>query len=105
MSPHTARHLFAGIVAFGSLAVIAAPAIAQTGSKGEAEAREAAGERGKSDKLKLVCRTESVIGSRAKKKRTCLTKEQWEAVAANGNRYSRGLVEGGRSGMCFEGCN
>ena len=87
------------------LALFTAPLVAQTGSKGAAEAREEAGERGSSDKLELVCRTESVIGSRAKKKRTCLTKEQWEAVASSGNRYSRGLVEGGRSGMCFEGCN
>ncbi|MEX0341137.1 MAG: hypothetical protein AB3N06_00985 [Erythrobacter sp.] len=47
----------------------------------------------------LICRTEKVIGSRAKRRKTCLTRAQWERVARKGNAFSRGLVAGAATGM------
>ena len=45
------------------------------------------------------CRSESVIGSRAKKNRVCMTNRQWEEMAREGNDVSRRAVEDARSGM------
>lgn len=54
-----------------------------------------------SKKEKLICKSEKVTGSRTKVNRTCLTKEQWEQLAAN---TKKGLDEMGRnasgSGVC-----
>lgn len=45
------------------------------------------------------CRTESVIGSRAKKRKVCLTNRQWAEVARDGNAVATRVVEDGRSGL------
>lgn len=47
----------------------------------------------------VVCRNESVIGSRAKKRKVCLTNRQWAAVAIDGNGLARKVVEDSRAGM------
>lgn len=47
----------------------------------------------------VVCRSESVIGSRAKKRKVCLTNRQWAAVANDGNGLARKVVEDSRAGM------
>jgi hypothetical protein len=47
----------------------------------------------------VVCRTEPVIGSRAKKRRVCLTRRQWANVANDGNGLARRVVEDHRAGM------
>lgn len=80
----------------GTLA-LAAPGLAQQADAGSS-AETAAAEDTAEDK-KLICRTEKVIGSRAKRRKTCLTKRQWERVATKGNAFSRALVEGAASGM------
>lgn len=48
---------------------------------------------------RLVCRTEHVIGSRAKKRKVCLTRRQWATVANDGSALARRLVEEQRAGM------
>ena len=45
------------------------------------------------------CRTESILGSLARKRRVCMTNKEWAAVARKGNRDSRQFVEDGQSGM------
>lgn len=47
----------------------------------------------------IRCRTESVIGSRAKKRRVCLTNAEWARVAREGNSMANEMVDGARSGM------
>lgn len=47
----------------------------------------------------MRCRTESVIGSRAKKVRVCLTNREWAEVARNGKAYAARMVEDSRAGM------
>ena len=54
------------------------------------------------EKEELICRTEKVIGSRAKKRRICMTERQWREVAYRGGNFSRALVESGRSGMWLD---
>lgn len=49
----------------------------------------------------IKCRSEPVIGSRAKKRKVCLTNRQWAEVAAQGNDVARRTVEEGRAGMAF----
>lgn len=87
------------LAATAAALIFAPPLAAQTTSKGAAEARVAAGERGKAESLQLICRKESVNGSRVKKRKICLTKAQWRDVADNGNAFARRLVEGSRAGM------
>lgn len=47
----------------------------------------------------IRCRTESVIGSRAKKRRVCLTNAEWARVEHEGNGVAKRLVEDMASGM------
>ena len=75
--------------------ILAAPAAAQ--EEGAEPAASEAKEKPKSDEL--ICRTENVIGSRAKKRRTCLTRKQWERVARKGNAFARKLVSDNAGGI------
>ena len=50
----------------------------------------------------VKCRTESVIGSRAKKRKVCLTNREWAEVARQGRGMATALVEGGRAGIDWE---
>lgn len=45
------------------------------------------------------CRTEPVIGSRAKKRRVCLTNREWAEVERSGKATATRIVEEGRAGM------
>lgn len=47
----------------------------------------------------VVCRSESVIGSIAKRRKVCLTNRQWAAVQRDGNGLARRIVEDSRAGM------
>lgn len=47
----------------------------------------------------VKCRTEKVIGSLAKRKKTCLTNRQWEEFARRGNENARRTVEENAAGM------
>lgn len=82
--------------------LLTVPALA--GQDGEQEAApDAKGEitdRNHPDFVK--CRKESVVGSRAKKRKVCLTNRQWAAVARQGRGMATELVEGGRGGIDWE---
>ena len=45
------------------------------------------------------CRTEAVIGSRAKKRKVCLTNRQWEEFGRRGNEVARRTVGDNAGGM------
>lgn len=45
------------------------------------------------------CRSERVIGSLAKRTKTCKTNREWEEVARVGNRGARDIVESQQVGM------
>lgn len=75
--------------------VLAVPVSAQNDDAATATAE--AKEKAKDDEL--ICRTENVIGSRAKKRRTCLTRKQWERVARKGNAFARKLVADNAGGI------
>lgn len=47
----------------------------------------------------VVCRSESVIGSLAKRRKVCLTNRQWSEVQRDGNGLARKTVEDARAGM------
>ena len=47
----------------------------------------------------VKCRTERVIGSLAKRRKTCLTNRQWEEFARRGNDNARRTVEENAAGM------
>lgn len=44
------------------------------------------------------CKSESIIGSRAKRKRTCLTNREWTRLQRRGNEASRDFVQDMQSG-------
>ena len=93
------RHLVTPTIA--AFALLAAPVAAQGAA--QEPARDANGkitDRRHPDYVK--CRTESVVGSRAKKRRVCLTNAQWAEVARQGNGMAAALVEGGQSGIDWE---
>lgn len=48
------------------------------------------------------CRSEAVIGSRAKRRKVCLTNREWAQVERDGSSVARRTVEEGRSGMIGE---
>ena len=76
-----------------SLAVPAMPALAGDKDPRPAKITD------KNDPNYVRCRSEPVIGSRAKKKRTCMTNAQWEAMSREGNDSARRAVEEQRAGM------
>ena len=45
------------------------------------------------------CRTEPVIGSRAKKRKVCLTNREWEEFGRRGNEVARRTVGDNAGGM------
>ena len=47
----------------------------------------------------IRCRTKSVIGSLAKKKRVCMTNAEWVAINREGSKRSREMVEDLAVGM------
>lgn len=49
------------------------------------------------------CRSSRVIGSLAKRTKTCMTNKEWEEVARTGNRGARDIVESQQVGMSGQG--
>lgn len=47
----------------------------------------------------VKCKRESVIGSRARKRKVCKTNKQWVADTRKGNRHSRELIEANSPGF------
>ena len=70
---------------------VSAPAVA--------EAVKPASAQPGADKDKLICRREVPIGSLIATRKMCLTKEQWQKRADDGNATARSLVEDG-AGAC-----
>ena len=81
-----------------ALSMLSSPLAAQTPKQTESEAEKQAAPQTE----ELICRTEKVIGSRAKKRRICLTEKQWRAVARKGGDFARALVESGRAGRRWD---
>jgi hypothetical protein len=68
---------YLGLAAF---ALISASAVVAS----EPQARGSSAEEAKEEKK--ICRTETAIGNRAKRIRTCMTQRQWEALASGSRR-------------------
>lgn len=79
-----------------SVTIPAAPALAQ---EAPAPAPASAKVTDKSDPDYVRCRSESVIGSRAKKRKVCLTNREWAEVERDGNRLANRVVEDSRAGF------
>ncbi|MEM7690534.1 MAG: hypothetical protein AAF291_16080 [Pseudomonadota bacterium] len=47
----------------------------------------------------IRCKSEAVIGSRARRKRTCMTNRDWELVQRRGNEASRDFVDQNQPGF------
>lgn len=47
----------------------------------------------------VLCKRESVIGSRARKRRICKTNREWVALNRKGNQHSRDLIEANSPGF------
>ena len=81
------------LCAIGAIGLVATPAIA-----GETPpSTDAPKITDKNDPNYMRCRTESVIGSRAKKKRVCMTNTQWAEYHRDNNALANALVEDARS--------
>ncbi len=63
------------MLVFVALAVVAIPAAAKPGGKGD-----------NLDPNKVICRSNEVIGSRLQTARTCLTRAQWKQQEAEQRR-------------------
>ncbi len=51
----------------------------------------------------VKCKRESVIGSRARKRKVCKTNRQWVLDAREGNRHSRDVIEANTAGFTAGG--
>lgn len=86
------------VPAFAAAILLSAPALAQD-ETAEPE-RDASGKITDKDHPEYIrCRTESVIGSRAKKRKVCLTNRQWAEVGRDGSSLANRMVEEARAGM------
>lgn len=47
----------------------------------------------------MRCRSERVIGSLAKRNKTCMTNREWEVASRTGNRGARDIIESQQVGM------
>ena len=83
----------AGLVAVASVAILglSVPAHAQESSTAAAEPKEKITDRSHPDYVR--CRTERVIGSLAKRKKTCMTNREWAEVAREGNAFANEMVD------------
>lgn len=82
-----------------SFAVLAAPAAAQDAGETSSQEEGKAQITDKQHPDYTVCRTESVIGSRAKKRRVCLTNREWARVAREGRSLASAMAEKNSSGL------
>lgn len=51
----------------------------------------------------VKCKRESVIGSRARKRKVCKTNRQWVLDAREGNKHSRDVIEANTAGFTAGG--
>ncbi len=51
----------------------------------------------------LRCKTQSVIGSRAKRTKTCMTNKEWALASRRGNENTRDIVGANQPGFLGEG--
>jgi len=49
------------------------------------------------------CKSEAVIGSRARRKRTCMTNREWERASRRGNEATRDFVQENQPGFLNNG--
>ena len=89
------------LTTLASLAVVlslpTAVAFAQDDTQGAEAKPEKITDRSHPDFIR--CRTEAVIGSRAKKRKVCLTNREWEEFARRGNDVARRTVEENAPGL------
>ncbi|KPP89776.1 hypothetical protein [Erythrobacter sp. HL-111] len=81
------------------------PATGQVDAAAEAAPDEAAKPEKITDRSHpdfVRCRTEAVIGSRARRKRTCMTNREWELLARRGNAAAREFVGDNQPGFLPE---
>lgn len=76
--------------------MLAAPAFAQDENADPTPTEQAEEQ---PEDQELICRTERVIGSLAKRRKTCLTRAEWERVATKGNAFARKLVSDSAGGI------
>ena len=88
------KRVFAASALAFAIALPTLPVAAQ-----EAEAEETAKITDKDHPDYVKCRTERVIGSLAKRKKTCLTNRQWAEFARRGNEIARRTVDDNAAGM------
>ena len=69
-----------------------------------ADAPKPAADQPGADKDKLICRREVPIGSLIATRKMCMTKEQWQKRADDGNAIARGLVEDSAGACGHEIC-
>ncbi len=81
----------------GQAAEVVSAQAESAGSTKLAEAAEPVTD--KSDPEYVRCRSDRVIGSLAKRKKTCMTNREWEVAARTGNRGARDIVESQQVGM------
>ncbi|WP_422342642.1 hypothetical protein [Parasphingorhabdus sp.] len=89
---------------FASLLVIASPAVASDTVTSTVEEVET-----KKEKPKKItdrnhpdfvrCRSEPIIGSLSRKRRTCMTNAEWKETNRKGNRASRDFVDDNQQGF------
>ncbi len=94
-----------------AIAVTASPAIGsvQGGGAGDETSEAAISPPAEKPKPKKItdrnhpdfvrCRSEPIIGSLSRKKRTCMTNQEWKMTHREGNRSSRGFVDDNQPGF------
>lgn len=90
-------HAFVACALALSFMLTTSPALAQAPVKDQEPVSEKITDKSHPDFVR--CRSETVIGSRAKKRKVCLTNRQWAEVARDGNAVATRVVEDARSGM------
>ncbi|HEU5481507.1 MAG TPA: hypothetical protein VFU80_00230 [Sphingomicrobium sp.] len=74
----------------GALALIAAPAIAQTAPAGTPKAQDVQATES-SDANRIVCKKEESLGSRLGAKKVCLTVKEWQELASANREHTEDI--------------
>lgn len=97
-----------------SMALTASPAIGSVQEVTADQTREATApplaKKSKPEKITdrdhpdfVRCRSEPIIGSLSRKKRTCMTNQEWKMTHRKGNKSSRGFVDDNQAGFMPSG--
>lgn len=81
----------------GTAAAEKTPALADASATEKAAKTEKITDRNHPEYMR--CRREAVIGSRAKKRKICMTNREWALAARKGNEGTRSIVEDAQSGL------